>query len=54
MRLVTPLEMMKLEDLTNKSGVSYDQMMELAGEGLAGHIARILVEQDQQSVLFLC
>ena len=54
MRLVTPLEMMKLEDLTNRSGVSYDNMMDNAGNGLALHIARIALEQSRNSILFLC
>ena len=54
MRLVTPLEMMKLEDLTNQSGVSYDAMMEEAGNGLAVHIARIALEQGKNAILFLC
>ena len=31
MRLVTPLEMMKLEDLANQSGITYDIMMNRAG-----------------------
>lgn len=54
MQLVTPLEMMQLEELTNKSGVSYDQMMENAGTGLAEHLARIAVEQGCNSILLLC
>ncbi len=54
MRLVTPLEMMKLEDLTNQSGVTYEAMMDHAGSGLAVHIARIAAEQGKSEVLFLC
>ena len=54
MRLVTPLEMMKLEDLTNQSGVSYDSMMDQAGSGLAVHIARAALEQGKNSIVFLC
>ena len=54
MRLVTPLEMMKLEDLTNQSGVTYDMMMDQAGIGLAVHIARIALEQSKTAILFLC
>ena len=54
MRLVTPLEMMKLEDLTNQSGVSYDAMMDQAGCGLAVHIARTALEQSKTDILFLC
>ncbi len=54
MRLVTPLEMMKLEDLANQSGVTYDIMMDNAGNGLAMYIARIALEQRRNSILFLC
>ena len=54
MQLVTPLEMMKLEDLTNKSGISYEQMMERAGTGLAEHVAHIAMEQSATAILFLC
>lgn len=54
MRLVTPLEMMKLEDRTNKSGISYDQMMERAGTGLAEHLAHFAMEQSATSLLFIC
>lgn len=54
MQLVTPLEMMQLEELTNKAGISYDQMMEKAGTGLAEHLARIAVEQSCNSILLLC
>ena len=54
MQLVTPLEMMQLEELTNKAGISYDQMMEKAGAGLAEHLARIAVEQGCDSILLLC
>lgn len=54
MRLITPLEMMKLEDFSNKSGVTYDQMMEQAGNGLAEHLTRIAAEQNCNTLLFLC
>ena len=54
MQLVTPLEMMQLEELTSKAGISYDQMMEKAGTGLAEHLARIAVEQGCDSILLLC
>ncbi len=54
MRLVTPLEMMKLEDTANKAGVTYEMMMDRAGAGLAEHLAGIMTESEQTSVLFLC
>lgn len=54
MRLVTPLEMMKLEDITNKSGTTYEQMMERAGTGLAEHLIRIAQERACGEILFLC
>ncbi len=54
MRLVTPLEMMKLEDLANQSGVTYDMMMNRAGAGLAAHLAHIATESGQSKILFLC
>lgn len=54
MRLVTPLEMMKLEELTNKAGITYDQMMENAGHGLAEHLTRIALESHCHAILFLC
>ena len=54
MRLVTPLEMMKLEDRTSQSGVSYDAMMEQAGTGLAEHLARIARERECKEILLLC
>lgn len=54
MRLVTPLEMMKLEEQTHQSGNTYDMMMETAGTGLAAHLVRIAEEQSQTALLFLC
>ncbi|HAG12638.1 MAG TPA: bifunctional ADP-dependent NAD(P)H-hydrate dehydratase/NAD(P)H-hydrate epimerase [Ruminococcus sp.] len=54
MQLVTPLEMMKLEDLANKSGVSYDQMMDAAGNGLAEHLTHFALEHSCNAILFLC
>ena len=54
MRLVTPLEMMKLEDLANQSGVTYDIMMNRAGAGLAEHLGHIANECNQKKILFLC
>lgn len=54
MQLVTPLEMMKLEDLTNKSGTTYDQMMVLAGTGLAEQLAQLAEESECDKILFLC
>lgn len=54
MRLVTPLEMMKLEDMANQSGVTYDIMMNRAGTGLAAHLAHIANESQQSRLLFLC
>lgn len=54
MRLVTPLEMMKLEDLANQSGITYEMMMNRAGAGLAAHLAHIAAESNQQRILFLC
>jgi len=54
MRLVTPLEMLKLEESTNASGCTYDQMMEHAGKGLAEHLSRYAKEAEIDSILFLC
>lgn len=54
MRLVTPLEMMKLEDLANQSGVTYDMMMNRAGAGLAEHLRHIANECSRKKMLFLC
>ena len=54
MRLVTPLEMMKLEEKTNASGITYDKMMELAGTGLAEHLTRIAGDMECSELLFLC
>ncbi len=54
MRLVTPLEMMKLEEFTNQSGITYEAMMEQAGIGLAAHINAIATANAQKDVLFLC
>lgn len=54
MRLVTPLEMMKLEDLANQSGVTYDIMMNRAGAGLAEHLGHIANECNQKKIVFLC
>lgn len=54
MRLVTPLEMMKLEDITNKSGTTYEQMMDLAGAGLAEQLADIAEQKECNEILFLC
>ena len=39
MRLVTPLEMMKLEDLSNQSGVSYDAIHAYIRSGSSGDAA---------------
>lgn len=54
MRLVTPLEMMKLEEQSNQSGVTYDTMMEAAGTGLAVHLAQFALERSITEILFLC
>ncbi len=54
MRLVTPLEMMKLEELANKAGVTYEKMMETAGTGLAAHLAKFAESLGTDAMLFLC
>ena len=54
MRLVTPLEMMKLEDLSNQAGCTYDIMMEAAGKGLADFLIQYAAENGQETVVFLC
>ncbi len=54
MRLVTPLEMMKLEDLANQSGCTYDKMMEAAGAGLAAFLEQYAAEIGTDSIVFLC
>lgn len=54
MRLVTPLEMMKLEEQANKSGCTYDLMMENAGNGLAEHLSHIALKSGCNAMLFLC
>ena len=54
MRLVTPLEMMKLEDLANQAGVSYDKMMENAGAGLAEYLGQFAESIASEEILFLC
>ena len=51
MQLVSPLEMMKLENTADQSGVTYDQMMENAGKGLAEHLVRIAVTAVQSDGL---
>lgn len=54
MHLVAPLEMMKLEEQANKQGITYDMMMENAGNGLAEHIIRFAEQFHTTSLLFLC
>ncbi|MBR6107047.1 MAG: NAD(P)H-hydrate dehydratase [Oscillospiraceae bacterium] len=54
MRLVTPLEMMKLEEKTNQAGISYETMMDRAGAGLAEHLKKLAAERECSSILFLC
>ncbi|MBQ3941115.1 MAG: NAD(P)H-hydrate dehydratase [Oscillospiraceae bacterium] len=54
MRLVTPLEMMKLEDLANQAGVTYEKMMEAAGTGLAAHLAKFAESLGTGAIVFLC
>ncbi|MBR5370927.1 MAG: NAD(P)H-hydrate dehydratase [Oscillospiraceae bacterium] len=54
MQLVAPLEMMKLEEQANKQGVTYDMMMDTAGNGLAEHLIRIAGKYQVTSLLFLC
>ena len=54
MQLVTPLEMMKLEEQTNSAGINYDTMMENAGSGLAKHLAEIAVDKVCRTIVFLC
>ena len=54
MRLVTPLEMMKLEDLANKAGVTYEKMMEAAGTGLAAHLSKFAESLGTDALVFLC
>jgi len=54
MRLVTPLEMMKLEEIANQAGIGYDILMERAGIGLAEHLARIAEEKEHETIVFLC
>ena len=54
MRLVTPLEMMKLEDLANQAGVTYDKMMENAGAGLAEYLEQFAESIASEEILFLC
>ena len=54
MRLVTPLEMLKLEEQTNQAGISYDVMMENAGAGLAEHLDRFATDRGIREIVFLC
>ena len=54
MRLVTPLEMMKLEDLANQAGVTYDKMMEAAGSGLAEYLEQFADSIAAEGIVFLC
>ena len=54
MQLVSPLEMMKLEEQANKQGCTYDMMMEQAGNGLADHLEKTAKKLGVGSMLFLC
>jgi len=54
MQLVTPLEMMKLEEQANKLGCTYEMMMDNAGNGLADHISETAGKMQVTSLLFLC
>ena len=54
MRLVTPLEMLKLEEKANAAGCTYDMMMEHAGKGLAEHLTSIAENAGAGRILFLC
>ena len=52
--VVTPGQMKQLERITDESGVSYLEMMENAGTGLALLILERLKEKVNKNVLFLC
>lgn len=54
MYLVTPNQMRELEKQTDASGVSYDEMMTRAGEGLADRLLKIAQNHDFHEILFLC
>ena len=54
MRLVTPQQMKLLEDLSDKSGVSYAQLMERAGQQLSVFLLRQIRQKKDGKILFLC
>ena len=54
MRLVTPQQMKLLEDLSDKSGVSYAQLMEHAGQQLSVFLLRQIRQKKDGKILFLC
>ena len=54
MRLVTPDQMRMLEEVTDASGVSYEEMMEHAGRSLYAVVFRQVERLECPHVVFLC
>ena len=50
MKLVTVSQMQRIEKEADSSGLSYDQMMQNAGQGLAELVADLFVDDDQLEV----
>lgn len=54
MRLVTPQQMRRLEELSDQNGVSYAQLMEHAGQQLSVFLLRQIRQKKGGKILFLC
>ena len=54
MRLVTPQQMRRLEELSDQNGVSYAQLMEHAGQQLSIFLLRQIRQKKGGKILFLC
>ena len=54
MRLVTPQQMRRLEELSDQNGVSYAQLMENAGQKLSIFLLRQIRQKKGGKILYLC
>ena len=54
MRLVTPAIMRKIEEEADRRGLSYDTMMERAGQGLSSFLSDFASRNQLKEILFLC
>lgn len=54
MRLVTPATMRKIEEEADRRGLSYDTMMERAGQGLSSFLSDFASRNQLKEILFLC